>query len=81
MDNLIQEINGIKYVLFQTEIGVTQTGLLQAKQLTNKIKHFNGIEISVEYVASFWGISKVKGKFLIPEDKAVLFSKMELRNF
>lgn len=79
--SVIREINGIKYVIFNTEIGLSQTGIVQAQQLSNKIKYFDGIEISMEYKNSFWGLSKIKVEFLIPENKALSFNKIELRNF
>jgi len=81
MENIVQEINGIKYVLFQIELGLNGTGLKMAGQFDAKIKYYKGIKIFIEHVGSFFGTSKIKAKFLIPEDKAVEFSQRKLSEF
>jgi len=75
MENLIQEVDGIKYVLIRYDIGATENGKQQVIKLDKKLKRFKGIEVSCEYVNSFWGTSKFIIKILIPESRAVEFSQ------
>ena len=74
MENTI-EINGKKYVVFQTEVAINKSGIYYAELLEEKIKKFDGIETHNEIIQSFYGINKARIKFLIPEENAVEFSK------
>jgi len=72
----MEEIDGIKYVIFYTEIGITQAGKESAEKLDKHIKQCKGIIRKIKQESSFFGTSKVKIEFLIPENKAVEFSQL-----
>ena len=75
MEKITEEINGKKYIIFQTDIAINNIGLSYAKILEEKIKKFHGIEIHNEIIQSFWGSNKARIRFLIPEENAVKFTK------
>lgn len=70
MEQLIYEVNGIKYLLFSAVCKTKK----QANDLTEKIERHNGIIQSYDVEESFWNGTSVKVRMLIPEKLAHLFS-------
>jgi|688.fasta_scaffold25274_20 hypothetical protein len=70
MEQLIYEVNGIKYLLFSAVLKTKA----QANDLTAKVERHNGIIQSYDIEESFWNGTSVKVKMLIPGKLAYLFS-------
>jgi len=70
MENLIHEVNGIKYLLFKADLKSKQ----QATDFTDRIKSHKGIVQSYDVKESFWNGTTVSISVLIPEQVAYLFS-------
>ena len=74
MEQLIYEVNGIKYLLFSAVCKTEK----QTIDLNQKIKNHNGIIQSYDIDESFWNGTSVKIKMLIPEKLAYLFSSSKV---
>jgi hypothetical protein len=73
MEQLIYEINGIKYLLFSAVCKSKS----QANDIAKRIDKYQGIIQSFDVEESFWFGKRVKVKMLIPEKFAYLFSSSE----
>ena len=73
MEQLIYEIDGVKYLLFSA---VCKTKL-HAEKITKSVKNHSGIIQSYDIKESFWNGITVSVKMLIPEKFSRSFSEAE----
>ena len=73
MEQLIYEIDGVKYLLFSA-VCKTKT---HAEKITQSVKNHSGIIQSYDVKESFWNGNTVSVKMLIPEKFARSFSEAE----